>query len=75
MGAKVRSYDCFPFAAALHPDKQSDARTRKLDRLRGIILPQVKPIDLQAYQEAVLGMIQKWAVPTDDAANGATATS
>jgi CheY-like chemotaxis protein len=35
----------------------------------------VKPIDLQAYQDAVLGMIEKWAVPTDDAANRAAATS
>ena len=35
----------------------------------------VKPIDLEAYQDAVLGMIEKWAVPNEDAANGATATS
>jgi DNA-binding NtrC family response regulator len=35
----------------------------------------VKPIDLHAYQDAVLGMIEKWAVPNDGAANGACATS
>jgi CheY-like chemotaxis protein len=35
----------------------------------------VKPIDLQAYQLAVLGMIEKWAVRHDDVANGVTATS
>jgi len=35
----------------------------------------VKPIDLHAYQDAVLGMIEKWAVRYDDAANGAFATS
>lgn len=35
----------------------------------------VKPIDLKAYQVAVLGMIEKWAVRHDEAANGATAAS
>ena len=35
----------------------------------------VKPIDLHAYQVAVLGMIEKWAARHDDSAHGATAAS
>ena len=35
----------------------------------------MKPISLHAYQDAVLAMIEKWAVRDDGAASGATATS
>ena len=35
----------------------------------------LKPMDMEAYKEAVSWMIEKWAVPTEDEVNGATATS
>jgi CheY-like chemotaxis protein len=34
----------------------------------------VKPIDLESYQVAMLGMIERWAVRDADAANGVTAS-
>ena len=35
----------------------------------------LKPMEMEAYKEAVLWMIEKWAVPKVDEANGATASS
>ena len=35
----------------------------------------LKPMDIEAYKEVVSWMIEKWAVPKQDEATGATATS